>query len=375
LRFIAASVDVLAAAAVETGKAAQGSPAHSRDRRQEGRLAPTAAPRCIWPCNCVGLLALLSDLLRTQTEHHIVLKNIVFVLGAIMLCQPLWAQAPTAEDEPIPRAAAVAEFEASLDFKQGRITLPNGVATVDVPDNFRYLGPEDARRVLEQGWGNPDGQGTLGMLVPVDIGVVSEGGWGVVITYDENGHVSDEDAEGIDYDALLTDMRNAMAEENAARERAGFEPLQLIGWAARPRYDKVANKLYWAKELALGDSSKHTLHYNIRLLGRRGVLIMNTVSGMNQLARVEQDMQQILAFTNFVPGQRYAEYDAHTDKLAAHGLRALVAGNVAAKNGVLTSLLVLLVASKQAVAVVAAALLVSAVVVARLMMGRRSTPA
>ena len=300
------------------------------------------------------------------------LKALGFLLALGVACPAAQAQESAAAEGQDEQAAAIAEFEASLDFKQGTITLPNGVATLEVPEGFRYIGPEDARRVLEEGWGNPDGTGTLGMLFPVDVGVVSEGGWGVVITYEEDGHVSDEDADGIDYDGMLADLRSAIEDENEAREHAGYEPLQLVGWAAKPRYDKAAKKLYWAKELKFGDTHTNTLNYNIRILGRKGVLVMNAVSGMDQLTRVEQDMQHVLAFTNFVPGQRYADYNAATDKLAAYGLGALVAGGVAAKTGLLTKLIALLLAFKKVIIV---GVLAAAGVVGKVLMGRRDTTA
>jgi uncharacterized membrane-anchored protein len=286
---------------------------------------------------------------------------------------PAAAQEDAAGQEQVAElAAAAAEFEASLEFRQGTVTLPNGVAILEVPEGFRYVGPDDARRVLEEGWGNPDGHGTLGMLFPVDVGVVSQGSWGVVITYEEDGHVSDADADGIDYDEMLAHMRSAATKENEARQRAGYEPLQIIGWAAKPRYDKAAKKLYWAKELKFGEDSAHTLNYNIRILGRKGVLVMNAVSGMDQFARVEQDMQQVLAFANFVPGQRYADYNAATDKLAAYGLGALVAGGLAAKTGLFAKLVALLVAFKKLIFV---GVLAAAAFVGKLLSARRSTPA
>ena len=300
------------------------------------------------------------------------LKAMSFLVALGIAWPAAQAQQSDAGEATDEHAAAIAEFEASLDFKQGTITLPNGVATLEGPEGFRYIGPEDARRVLEEGWGNPDGKGTLGMLFPVDTGVVSEGGWGVVITYEEDGHVSDEDADGIDYDEMLADMRSAIEDENEARERAGYEPMQLVGWAARPHYDPAARKLYWAKELKFGDAPTNTLNYNIRILGRKGVLVMNAVSGMDQLSRVEQDMQQVLGFTNFVPGQRYADYNAATDKLAAYGLGALVAGGVAAKTGLLTKLLALLLAFKKVIVV---GVLAVAAFVGKLLTGRRDTTA
>ncbi|MCB1744206.1 MAG: DUF2167 domain-containing protein, partial [Gammaproteobacteria bacterium] len=43
----------------------------------------------------------------------------------------------------------------SLDRRHGAVKLPNGVATLQVPDSFYYLSPADAEKVLVEVWGNP----------------------------------------------------------------------------------------------------------------------------------------------------------------------------------------------------------------------------
>jgi len=241
------------------------------------------------------------------------------------------------------------EFEARLNYQKGDIELPGGMATLKIPDEFRYLDPGDAECILVQAWGNPRGDHTLGMLFPSEISPLSENGWGIVITYEEDGYVSDKDADGIDYDDLLKSMKEGIAEENKERQKEGYQTIDLVGWATKPYYDKSMHKLYWAKELAFGGGSSHTLNYNIRVLGRRGVLVLNAVSGINQLPEVEQDMKQVLAFTDFNQGYRYEDYNASTDKTAAYGLAALVAGGIATKVGLFTKLIGLLVAFKKAV--------------------------
>ena len=45
------------------------------------------------------------------------------------------------------------------------------------------------------------------MILPAKLSPLSAEGWGVVITYDEDGHVSDEDADQINYADLLKDMQ------------------------------------------------------------------------------------------------------------------------------------------------------------------------
>ncbi|HEX5127379.1 MAG TPA: DUF2167 domain-containing protein [Rhodocyclaceae bacterium] len=241
------------------------------------------------------------------------------------------------------------EFLASLKFQQGKIELPGNIAALDMTKSFRYLGPDDAQRVLVDAWGNPPGTKTLGMIFPADVSPLSENGWGVVITYDKDGHVKDDDANSIKYDDLLKDMQESTQEASAERKKQGYSEIALIGWAESPRYDKSSHKFYWAKELAFGGQNEHSLNYNIRVLGRNGVLVLNAVAGMNQIQQIKTEMRDVVAFTEFTPGNRYADFDSKTDKVAAYGLAALVAGGVAAKIGLFGKLFALLLAFKKAI--------------------------
>lgn len=258
-----------------------------------------------------------------------------------------WSVVNAAEPAPESKEMTVEEFVASLHFQQGQIVLPGGIATLNIPDSFRYLDPSDTEGVLVQAWGNPSGKGTLGMLFPANVGVASDDSWGVVITYEEDGYVSDKDADSIDYDDLLKTMKERIAEQNEERKNQGYETIELVDWAAKPHYDKAAHKMYWAKEIAFGQATEHTLNYNIRVLGRKGVLVLNAVSAISQFETVEKEMAQVLAFTDFNSGYRYADFDSKTDKTAAYGLAALVAGGVAAKAGLFGKLFVVLLAAKK----------------------------
>lgn len=253
------------------------------------------------------------------------------------------AVAPAAPTEAAEETSLIDTF----DLKTGAVELPNGMVKMEVPDGFRYIGPEDSKRFLEEGWGNPDGSGTLGMLLPVETDLFGDEGWGVVITYQDDGHVADEDAADIDYKELLGSMQEETNDSNEERKKQGFEPVTLVGWAAPPRYDTEAKKLYWAKELQFGDNKQNTLNYNVRILGRSGVLVMNAVSGISQLPAVEKAMVQVLGFTEFKEGQRYSDYDSSSDKLAGYGIAALVGGGVAAKAGLFAKLGALLLAFKK----------------------------
>lgn len=280
------------------------------------------------------------------------MRKIIMLASLLsLLLQPLqlFAEVPAAEP------TSGGDLLDSFDFQQGLIELPGDVAQLNVPESFRYINPGDTKRFLEDGWGNPDGSGTLGMLLPVDTDLFGSEGWGVVITYQEDGYVSDEDADEIDYDDLLASMKEGESEANKEREKRGFEALTLVGWASPPHYDSSAKKLYWAKELKFGANEENTLNYNVRILGRKGVLVMNAVSGMSQLPQVEESMKEVLAFSEFKDGFRYSDYDAGVDKVAAYGIAALIGGTVAGKIGLLAKLGALLLAFKKVIIVAVAA--------------------
>lgn len=241
------------------------------------------------------------------------------------------------------------EFEAKLGYQTGTIHLEDGLATLELPPAFRFIGPEGSQRLLETAWGNPPGsaEGVLGMLIPTEISPLSDSAWAVVITYEQDGYVDDEGAESIDYTKLLEEMQEGTREENKRRAKEGYESVDLIGWAEPPTYNATTHKLYWAKELQFGNDSVHTLNYNVRVLGRRGVLVLNAVSGMPQLPVIREAMTSVIGFVEFNEGHRYADYVPGTDKLATYGIAGLVAGAVAAKAGFFKVLLAALLAAKK----------------------------
>lgn len=239
------------------------------------------------------------------------------------------------------------EFLASLHFKSGKIDLPNGIATLNLPETFSYLDPADSEKVLVDAWGNPPGDASLGMIFPAGTSPLDKEAWGVVITYDEDGHVKDNDADSINYNDLLKNMQKGEKEANAERKKQGYSALNLVGWAEKPSYDKATHKLYWAKELAVEGATEHTLNYNVRILGRKGVLVLNAIAGNSQLATVKTEMQKVIALSDFKAGNSYGDFDSGTDKTAEYGIAALVAGGVAAKLGLFGKLFALILAFKK----------------------------
>ncbi len=109
--------------------------------------------------------------------------------------------------------------------------------------------------------------------------------------------------------------------------------MDLVGWAAKPYYDKERKVLHWAKEFAVEGTQEHTLNYDVRVLGRKGVLTLQAVSSMKELDSVNNHINDVLAMVSFDEGHRYADFDSKTDDIAAWTVGGLVAGKVLAKVG------------------------------------------
>ncbi|CAN5829938.1 DUF2167 domain-containing protein [soil metagenome] len=243
------------------------------------------------------------------------------------------------------------DLVAGLQFKQGTITLDNGLAKLNIPDDFSYLDAKDTKTVLSDIWGNPPQSHSLGLIVPKEFNPLKQNSWAVVISYDESGFVKDGDADSIDYSKVLKDMQASILERNADREKQGYGALKLVGWAAPPHYDKEAHKIYWAKELEFDGDPDHTLNYCIRVLGRKGVLELNAIAAMGQLPQIEKEMPAVISMVDFQEGHRYVDFDPKVDKIAGYGLAALVAGGIAAKAGLFKGLFVMLLAFKKFVVI------------------------
>lgn len=252
----------------------------------------------------------------------------------------LTLQAEPATDEEQAYQAMKARWEA-MSRRTGKVDLPGGKASLDVPNGFVYLGPEDTAVVLSEIWGNPPGEDQyLGMIFPAQLTPFDDHAWAVTIDYEEEGYVKDEDASEINYSDLLKEMQSDTAAASEERVKQGYSSVSLVGWAETPHYDKAHKKLYWAKEIAFGDDPDHTLNYNIRVLGRQGVLVLNFIAGMNQLPDIQQHLEPVLAMASFNEGHRYDQFNPEIDKVAAYGLGGLIAGKVLAKTGLLAAALV-----------------------------------
>lgn len=273
------------------------------------------------------------------------MKPLKLLLLLCTLCSLCFAADPAPDHKA--EVARLRTLIENLHYRTGQITVQGGIATINLPDTYRYLDQHDAGVILSDLWRNPRDSSILGLIVPATFNPASRDAWAVVVTYDDDGYVKDNDASTINYDKLLKQMKEGVEEASKERVKQGYQSIQLVGWAEPPRYDQSSHKLYWAKELRFNNETPDTLNYNIRMLGRHGVLVLNAVAGMDQLQDVKKATPDLLAMVNFQEGHRYADFNPSTDKIATYGLAALVLGGIAAKAGFFKLLLVGILAFKK----------------------------
>jgi len=276
-------------------------------------------------------------------------KHIVLLFaGFLAATGPVRAQDDT---NHLARLKQVMQLVKNLKYQQGNIDLRGGLATLTVPKEFNFLGPDDAETVLVKLWGNPPSDDKpLGLLIPAGMTPLSTNCWVVTIDYNEGGYVKDDDASKINYDDLLAKMRKGVAASNQERKEEGYPTVELLGWAAPPHYDAATHKLYWAKKLKFEGAEDDTLNYSIRMLGRKGVLELNAIASVDQFTEIDAQTPQILGMVDFKEGSRYADFDPKVDKVAKYGIATLVAGGalaLAAKAGFFKVILVALLAAKK----------------------------
>jgi uncharacterized membrane-anchored protein len=254
--------------------------------------------------------------------------SLLVALVAALGLAPAVAATPTSPDNAA-AAQRIRAISERLHPVGGDVRIPGANAVLHLGRDYYFLPANEAQLVLTEAWGNPAdvSVGVLGMVFPTGK-TFADDTWGAVITYEATGYVSDSDAQSTDYGELMRQMQSGEEANNAELTRQGFPTSQLIGWAQSPVYDVRTHSVVWARNIRFQNSTENTLNYDIRLLGRRGVLSLNMVTVMPKLAETRQAAQQFAAAAEFVPGERYADFQPGRDRVAEYGISGLIAGGV-----------------------------------------------
>ena len=221
----------------------------------------------------------------------------------------------------------------SIHGETGIISFPDQHFKLTVPEGFVFLNPDDTKHLLVDYWGNPDQSvdWLLGSLVSSDFDIYGEVEIAYPLSYFDEGYVSDEDAEDIDYDDLLKEIKKDLKDKYES-DPTGSK-WEIVGWAWKPNYDKVNKTLSWAKHFVI-DNYKEVINYDVRILGREGYVIIRAVADPVDKDKLIDDNSDIVSSVKYDEGYRYEDFDPETDHIAEWTIGGLIAGKVLAKAGI-----------------------------------------
>ena len=260
--------------------------------------------------------------------------------GFLFVCAVVAANAAA----PASGTPSAAEAEQKAAFAAARAAQQAGPADVAVRDQAHlklpggYIWvPTPAASQLMRSMGNRVDDSFLGAIFPAN-----DGDWFATVRFVKEGYIKDDDARDWNADDLLKNLREGTEAANEERVKRGIPAMDVVGWAQKPNYDAATHRLVWSaltRDKNATGNGDQGVNYNTYALGRDGYISLNLVTNASDLPKYQPDALKLLGALQYDDGKRYADFNSSTDKVAAYGLAALVAGAAAKKLGLLAVLL------------------------------------
>ena len=203
-------------------------------------------------------------------------------------------------------------------------------ASMQLPAGMAFLPKQPADKLMQM-VGNGTDPNRYGIIIPTS----EEDDWMADLSYIDSGYIKDDDAKNWDVDALLKNIKEGTKEQNKERAERGIPPLEVGGWVEKPHYDAATRHLIYSVDAKTVGEATPSVNYNTYALGRYGYISLNFVADLDTIERYKPTAQQLLAAIEYRAGQRYADFNPTTDKIAEYGIAALVGGLAAKKLGLL----------------------------------------
>lgn len=275
--------------------------------------------------------------MRIQTAR---LTAGVLLACAAFVAQTSQAASPsTTPSTPSAQASTASSLEAEQDaaFKAAKavqkvgpvdITLRDQ-AQLHLPAGYVWV-PTPAAAQLMRSMGNRTDDTFIGAIFPAD-----DADWMAVVKFVKEGYIKDDDAKDWNADDLLKSLKEGTEAANEERAKRGIPSIEVTGWAQKPQYDASSHRLVWSalsKRKGSTDGNQG-VNYNTYALGREGYLSLNLITNAKDLDKYRPDASKLLGAIQYDDGKKYADFNSSTDKVAAYGLAALVAGAAVKKLG------------------------------------------
>ncbi len=210
-------------------------------------------------------------------------------------------------------------------------------AVLALPAHFGFIPQKEAAAFMKL-MGNRTSDQFVGLVVPLS---PESGGhvgqWIMTLQYDPAGYIKDDDAKHWDAGKLLQSLKEGTEAANSDRESAGMPPIEVTRWVQSPTYEAGSHRLTWSAEAKRKDGadSDPTINYNTYVLGREGYFSLNLITSESTIDQDKTAAEPLLGGVDFKSGKGYGDFNSSTDKIAAYGLAALVAGVAVKKLGLL----------------------------------------
>jgi uncharacterized membrane-anchored protein len=212
--------------------------------------------------------------------------------------------------------------------KTGSYTLPESHAVIRLRAGRMLLVGNDAQRYewLNSGTESSETEAVLSYDT-------SSAQSDVYFDWREEGYVSDADWADVNADELLEVYRAGAEAGNDERIDKGIEPMHVVGWLEKPRYDKATHTVTYAMELK--DKNGSWANAFALRLGRAGYTELTWVGsiGLFQSAGGRPALlNEALAAHSFEEGHRYVDFKAG-DAVAAVAIAGLVRTAISGRSG------------------------------------------
>jgi uncharacterized membrane-anchored protein len=241
----------------------------------------------------------------------------IAALGILLLAIPA-----AAADQPSmtqqQRTAAIRQLH-WLDA--GNYQLPLSHSTLALPQGYRMVLGEDARRLMQL---TGDQAKASVEAVALSPNFKDE----IIFQGVNDGYVRLDDWSEVDAAAMIRQIRENTEKENEWRRQQGFDEIHVVGWLRQPTLDRATSTAFWAIE---GSNGQGGIVNSIALrLGRNGYERLNWIVDKRNYVAGGGQLDLMLRAHSYDAGYRYADH-ASGDKVAAYTIAGLVAAVAGAK--------------------------------------------
>ncbi|MES1201648.1 MAG: DUF2167 domain-containing protein [Pseudomonadota bacterium] len=199
--------------------------------------------------------------------------------------------------------------------QSGQISLNNGLS-LNVPTGWKFYSADEARAFLARANAVAPSGEVLGMLAPASERVDAPDAWACVLSYDALGYVRADTAGGLQAANFENDVKTARSSQNRPFE----------GFAVQPAFDNAAFNVTWAERTAPPAAGGKDFRAEQKALGRQGVVGFTSIGTADQMPEITAAAPTLLAMLTFPEGQRYADFNAQTDRVSNYDVPGLITG-------------------------------------------------